>query len=459
MTLKRKFNRNKNRLKVERKPLSTFEFTSEGKLQTGRLINVEKMCCIILMIGSILGMTMMPYSVCKASSASITLGTDTTSVTKGDKVIVSIQLSSEALLGDFEAYISYNDDVLEFQSGESFLAGGDGLLKLSDTNVSNMEYSRKYIIKFIAKDIGNSDITINEKAAIYDFETGLDMSVSSNRLNISVVAAETASTNANLSSLELSPSSVIPNFDSDITEYATNVTYEVEQLIISALPEDDAATVTIQGNDKLLIGTNKVTVTVKAESGDTKKYTIEVDRDDKPQDADTEGPEETDKDQELNTSEQNNSTNNDTQIDNIQVLKDGDETYIQNGYRYRISEVKDEADIPEGYINTTIMINEITVNAYTSKNDLESDFLLLYLVNEDGKEGFYQYDRIEKTIQRYTINSDGTSSNKYVMTDEIIHSEEYKSRITTMGIIIAILGAISISMSIALIHFYMKPRD
>jgi len=433
--------------------------TLKQKINSNRKCKIKKMGGLFIILGLILGMIMMPYAVCKASSASITLGTDATTVTKGDKVIVSIQLSSEALLGDFEAYISYNDDVLEFQSGASFVAGGDGLLKLSDKNVANMEYSRKYIIKFIAKDIGNSEITINEKAAIYDFETGLDMSVSSNRLNISVVAAESASTNANLSTLELSPSILMPNFDSDITEYSTNVTNDVEQLIISALPEDDAATVTIQGNDSLKIGTNKVTIAVKAEAGNTKEYTIEVDRDDKEQDASTEVTDDEDKGQELNTTEQDNNAKNITQINNIQVSIDGDDIYIQNGFRYRISEASNGTDIPEGYINTTIILNDITVNAYTSKNDLESDFLLLYLVNEEGEEGFYQYDRIEKTIQRYTINSDGTSSNKYVMNDEIIHSDEYKSRITTMGIIIAILGAISITMSIALLRFYMKPRD
>ncbi len=420
--------------------------------------NERKQFGIILIILAIVGMIIMPFNVCKAASATINVSTDTPDVIIGDEVIVSLQLSSEALIGDFEAYITYNDDVLEFQSGASFIAGGEGLLKLSDINVATEEYSRKYIVKFKTKKIGSSDIIIKEKAAVYDYESGLNMSVSSNRLNISVIAAKTASTNAKLKSLKISPSALEPEFESTTMEYTTKVTNDLDQLIISALPEEKSATVTIQGNDKLIVGTNKIVVTITAESGDTKEYIIKATKEDKVLESETEGTMETADDQSENPSDTNNEETF-TQINNILVTKDGENTYIQNGYRYRISTPSNDTDIPEGYTKTTLTLNDITMDAYTFDNDVVNEFLLLYVINEEGEAGFYQYDKIEKTLQRYIGNQNVNTTNKYVKSNELIHSEEYKNKLITMGIIIAVLGAIIITMSIILIHIYTKSRD
>lgn len=411
---------------------------------------------IILVIGVILGMIMIPYTYCQASSATITLDTDNNSVTIGDEVLISVNLSSEAEIGDFETYISYDSDVLEFQSEASFIAGDEGLLKISDLNVANGEYSRKYIIKFIAKEVGTSDISLVNKPSIYDFETGNTMSISANNLNIQVSAAKTASKNANLKSLKISSGTLTPTFDPDITTYTTDVTNVTDKLIISAISEDKAATVTIEGNDKLINGTNKITIVVKAESGHIKKYTIDAMYEDNVQKAETSETVDTETADDNNTMDEYNEKHV-TPINNVIVTKNGDNIYIQNGFRYQISTIKDESDIPDGYIKTTIIVNEITIDAYTPEDDLESEYLLLYAKNEEGDLGLYQYDRVEKTIQRYTGNNN--SSKKMIMSDEIIHSEEYKDKLTTMAIIIAILGAITITMSIALIHCYTKSKD
>lgn len=414
---------------------------------------------MFLGIGLMLGMIITPYAVCSAASASVSLSTDKDSVTIGDKVIVSIQLSSEAVLGDFEAYISYNEEVLEFKNGASFIAGGEGLLKVSDTNVVDVEYSRKYVIEFNAKEIGNSDIFIKEKAIIYDYETGKDMSVSTNRIDIRVVPTKTASTNGNLKTLKISPSTLTPDFVSTITEYTTSVPYEIEELIISAIPEEEVAKVTIQGHDNLIVGSNIIKIKVKAESGDRKEYTINIVRDEQVSKEVTEGLEETDNKQEDSLFDQINHESSVTYINNLFVLKEGEDTYIQNGYRYLLPETIDDNITPEGYIKTTLFLNDITVNAYTPKDNLSSDYLLLYAINEQGEEGFYQYDRIEKTLQRYTENQNSYKTNKYIMTDEVMDSDEYKNKLTIMAVIIGILGAMLIGMSVALAHVYMKPRD
>lgn len=413
---------------------------------------------ILIVFIVLIGMVLVPYSICEAASASITLDSDKTTFTTGDEIAVSIQLSSEALLGDFEAYVTYNDDVLEFKSGASFIAGGDGLLKITDMTATGEEYTRKYIINFTAKKVGNSQIAMKDKPEIYEYETGLDMSVSANQLNISVAAPKSASTNTNLKSLKINPGTLTPEFDKDVSNYEAQVTAEADKIIVSAITEDDTASVTVKGNDKLEAGNNRTTITVKSESGHTKTYSIDVIRkEEKTKDTTEETAEET-MEQETDTKEDYSLENKTTKINNILAITEDDKIYIQNGYRYQIIPISDESKIPSGYVKTTLILNEVIIDAYTPESNLESDFLLLYAMNEEGEQGFYQYDRVEKTMQRYTLKQEEIG-NKYIMTDEILHSEEYKNRITTMGIIIAILGAILITMSIALIHVVMKAKE
>lgn len=400
---------------------------------------------------------LLPHTICQAASATLNLSTDTESAVVGDEITISLSVSSDAMLGDFEAYITYNADILEFKNDASFIAGGEGLLKLTDKNTVNQESSRKYIMKFTAKAIGISEIAIKDKAEIYDLDSGLAMSVSSNRLEINVSAAKTASDNTNLKSLKISPGVLTPDFDKAETEYKADLKYEDEKLILSAVPEDENANVTIEGNEKLIAGNNKIIIKVKAESGDTKDYIISVTRNE-------EDKQETDEINESDgtdtndsqTQEDNNIENKTTGIGNVLIIKDGEDLYIQNGFRYRILEPGEDVAIPGGYIKTSLLLDNVPVTAYTLINDLDNDYLLLYAMNADGESGFYQYDRKEATLQRYTKGIEG---NKVVKSPDLIQSDEYKAKLITMGIVLTVLGAICILLSVALIRVYLKKKD
>ncbi len=403
-------------------------------------------------------LVILPHSVSHAASAAITLSTGTKTAEAGEDVTVTLSITSEAMLGDFEAYITYNADILEFKNDASFIAGGEGLLKLTDKNSVNKETSRKYIMKFKAKAIGTSEIAIKDKPEIYDFESGLDMSVSSNRLDISVTAPKTASDNADLKSLKVSPGKLSPGFDKAITEYKVDLKYEVEKLVLSAVPEDENANVTINGNENLIVGNNKITVKIKAESGDTKEYIItairaEGENQETGEINETEGA---GNNKDTDTAEYNSTRNKSADIGNLIILKDGDDLYIQNGFRYRILEPEEDVAIPEGYIRTSLIIDDVTVTAYTLANDLDNDFLLLYAVNDDGESGFYQYDRTEGTLQRYVKGREGS---KVVMSEELVKSEDYKAKLTAMGIVLAVLGSVCIILSVALIRIYLKKKE
>ncbi|HHU73157.1 MAG TPA: hypothetical protein GXZ28_00830, partial [Clostridiales bacterium] len=213
---------------------------------------------------------------CLAASTEIKINTDKNEVTVGDEIIVYFNLSSDSQIGDFEAYLNYDDEILEYKEGPSFISGGIGLLKITDSNVMEGSDTRKYAIKFQTLKSGSAEISFQDPVMVFDFDTGMEMSVSHNVLNIEVKSAKTASDNAFLKSLKISPAQLEPEFQKETYQYSTSVSYETEKLIISAIPEDEKARVSISGNDFLKEGENKISITVLAESGVNIEYTIDV---------------------------------------------------------------------------------------------------------------------------------------------------------------------------------------
>lgn len=85
--------------------------------------------------------------------------------------------------------------------------------------------------------------------------------------------------NLNLSSIKVLGQSLNETFKSSQTRYTLTVAYEISALSIEAKCEDPKAKVEISGNESLSVGTNTVTITVKAQdSNDKKVYTILVTR-------------------------------------------------------------------------------------------------------------------------------------------------------------------------------------
>jgi len=67
-------------------------------------------------------------------------------------------------------------------------------------------------------------------------------------------------------------------FDSEKTEYSITVPYDMTSLDITAIAKDLNAIVSIEGANDLKVGENTVTITVKAENGEEKVYTLKVTR-------------------------------------------------------------------------------------------------------------------------------------------------------------------------------------
>ncbi len=115
---------------------------------------------------------------------------------------------------------------------------------------------------------GWSKVTYNGKTAY----------ISSSYLTTTKPVEEEKSNNANLKSLEVDNQELVPSFSTNTVAYTMQVANTITELNIKAEPEDEKATVSIQGNKNLKEGENLVTISVSAEDGTVKIYEIQVTR-------------------------------------------------------------------------------------------------------------------------------------------------------------------------------------
>lgn len=391
--------------------------------------------CLLFIIGGFFNI-----STIKAASANIEITAEDSKVIIGETVHVYINISSDTMFGDIEANLTYDDDVLEYKGGVSFITGGSGFLKIADIDFSEGANNRKYALEFQALKVGNAEIEFSGQLMVYDYESRLPMSVFSDSLELHVNAANTASDNANLSSLKISPADLSPAFDKSVLEYGTSVGYDIDKLVIVALPEDESATVRVVGNDILEVGENKVIITVTAESGNVIEYTIDVIRDSTPE-------------QGVET----NPITPDNKHGSFELVRAGDDILVVYGGKYKVIEPSDSIKIPSGYTKTRIILSGISIPVLAPEQ-LDSEFLLIYAENELGDAGYYRYDKIERTMQRYVTEISPVYDNVDVVNEDLINSNQYRSNLNKAAIIIALLSALCVLFIILSIRLYLKSR-
>ncbi len=378
----------------------------------------------ILMLFLFVGITASFINVkpCFAASAKVELTSNNSTVTIGDTVYVYININSETTFTDFVANLAYDSNVLEYTGGAQKITGGNGLLKINDIDVMEGSTKRKYAMKFKTLKVGNCKMAL-EDPVVYD-ESGNELSVSSDELTLKVKAKNTASTNANLKSLTTNPS-IEPSFNKKTLEYNVSVDSSTDELFIVADPEDKKATVSITGNDSLKEGKNKVVIKVLAESGNVIEYTINVNKEKKAETTPTITP----------------TPDTDTiSSSSVKIVQNGADQYLVIGGSYKLVDLEEGTAIPKGYVKTEITISGETVTAYVPNDNMQDDFALLYVENSDGEKGFYQYDKVEKTIQRFTESSVGNTKSD----NQSKEIQQYKSNLSKAAIAIAILSAVAL---------------
>ncbi len=220
-------------------------------------------------------MIILPMNV-KAFSASISL-TGPDSVQQGNKITLTLRLNSASNnLSQYGGQMTYSSNV-SFDGcsgvGLSFRKGQQGMIAFSDGSGDGMGPGVIGTCTFTANGIGSANVKISNTEVV---DVSASATVGNVSKNFNVVAPPSGDNN--LSSLSVSNCSI--NFSAGNTNYSCNVDTNVTSVNVSASAAHGKASVSGTGNKNLNYGNNKISVTVRAENGSTKTYTINVNRKD-----------------------------------------------------------------------------------------------------------------------------------------------------------------------------------
>lgn len=428
-----------------------------------------------------------------ASSADISFTADSETVRVGDYVTVTMTVTASVVPGELEGYVSYDSDLFEYVSGPDVMAGGEGLLKIYDVPQNADTLVNRYTMYFKALKMGSGEFAMRGTPEIYEYEQGYLMSVSSGRITVTVEAKKTASSDASLEIIRVSPGNLEPQFATDIHEYNVTVRNDVNELYVSAITTDTKATLKIEGNTGLNVGQNRVLVIVTAEDGTKDKYVIYVARENAPEE-ETDGgetagetlPENGNEGDpasaqdsngdipETKESEGTSDSNDGAVADNeaegtansadnsakngqsFYCVEENDGLKLYYGGRYTLYDDPGSVRVPDEYGAAEIVISGYRVTAYAPRNKADGDYLLLVLAPEGGKPGLYCYDRVEKTLQRYGIYGSSEVGTAAESTASAKAIAGYEKSIKTLTLTVGILCGALMLMLILLIRALIR---
>ena len=388
---------------------------------------IKKLSALIVSATLILGCFVFTAS----AAATATIAFSSKSPKVNDAVTVTVTVNGSEAMYSTELSVSYNPDVLRFESGDS-ASGGAGVVKVA--GLPSGATKQSYSLKFTAIASGSSTVQASGVAYYQNTEESVGASATM------TVSDAAKSANANLKSLSLSKGTLSPKFSASKTSYTATVATSVTEVKVYATAQDSGAKVEIAGESVLKDGENIRTVTVTAPSGAQKVYTIKITRSDLTTEPEVPevNPLETTVDGaaylvlndisgaalpagfSVETAQYNG-------VD-IQVAKDADGNYtlyylkaadseiatpyLLNGdtfERLQCVAIGDKvyifADVPaeltaaEGYYETAVKIGDFSVKAFASSNSDFTDFYYVYCFYDNGYR-IYRYDSKENVLQR-----------------------------------------------------------
>ena len=235
---------------------------------------------LVLCLAMLLPMTV------SAASASANL-TGPATVRAGDTITLNFNFIGSGIYG-VEGMLSYDSSQVTFLgtsqkiaspwkvefNGNKFAAYDDSVE--NPINGSKTLFTVTFKVKSVAPGT-NIKISYTGVAAT---DGSADINVGT--ISYTKVVAEPLSAENKLESLTVSNATISPAFSANTTSYTTSVPFSVSKLDVKAKAADSKAKVSVNSPNLKAGGTTKVTVTVTAESGAKKTYTISVKRESDP---------------------------------------------------------------------------------------------------------------------------------------------------------------------------------
>ena len=387
----------------------------------------------------------MPECSAQAASAQIGFFTDVQQIEAGQVFQLTLEISSDAVIGGFEAYFSYDSQLIEYNLGPSCITGENGYLKIADMDAAPSAQKRYYTMHFTALEPGVCSLVFQGVPMVYSYEDGNAMSVMAQQSSLEIVAASDASDNSDLSALRISPGSLQPAFSPEITEYGVNLSEDTERLIVSAVAADPDATVTIEGQNSLTYGENHVNIRVTAQNGTVRLYHILAVRN---------------RQETTPTPDATGESGNESDEYPFYVVEGEDNClYFGGSYRYRIAETSDGVTVPDGFSPEVLLVNGETVPAYMKAQD--DRYCLLILENSRKEVGLYRFDREEYTVQRYSpeiVEVKGNEQTEQYVKQLLLETKEYEKKKNQMSLLCGGLAVLVILFAAVCLRLFIRSR-
>lgn len=179
----------------------------------------------------------------------------------------------------------WNDIEVSITEGSSFLANGyvnkgQGTLYYQKFNVGPNAYYSKYTHQYMTNIQapaveGNSSYNSYKNSSVLDQVFIFEIPIY-NTMPSYTSLPNSGNTNNYLSTLEVEDYSISPSFDEDILSYEAYVTKSTEEVNIKATTASALSSISGIGKFALTSDENVVTIIVKSESGEERKYTLTI---------------------------------------------------------------------------------------------------------------------------------------------------------------------------------------
>ncbi len=297
-------------------------------------------------------MVLFPINVYAAPSGSTSCSSSGT-VTLNNTITVTVTGSASDVMWD--TMLSYDSSKLQYISGS-------GERSISDSFSTSMTYTYKFKAIGVGRAYAKTNTTVSD---YYGEKNYFSSSCSINVVNAQAGGGSSSGSNNkvhknsdnNLKSLGIEGAALAPEFNKDTLEYSVELESNTTKVKINAEKNDSKASVSGAGEREVVEGNNKLEIVVTAENGSTKTYVINA------------------------------------------IVKEKNPIVVKiKNDKYTVVRKKDIIEAPEGYTETTVVINDEEIPAYS--NDI-TGYLLVGLTDSNGESAWYIYDKDKKTYSKY----------------------------------------------------------
>lgn len=299
---------------------------------------------IKIVLATLIALVLMP-SIVYAASGNISVSS-TSTVVKGNRVTVTVTLSSGTPIGSWQMDLNYDKNYLQLVSSS---AEAQGTMMVNSS--AGGTKSKSYTFSFKALKTGTTRVSVGSYLA-YAYNDLSSMNLTSSSKSIKIMTQEeleaTYSKDNNLKSLSVEGYELDKTFDKDTLEYSINVPTGTTSVKVIATENDKTASISGAGDIEVTEGLNTIPIVVTAQNGDQKTYTLTI-----------------------NVEDQNPI--------NVKVNNE-DLVVVKNGSLL---------EAPITFAETKVNINNFEIPAFVNEN---ADITLVGLKNETGNIALYIYD-------------------------------------------------------------------